>query len=130
MNRALAADLGFMRVVNWRVKAQIKGSDRAGAEHLTPRQVEIARLVSRGLMDKEIAQELQISEETVGFHLRALYKKTETRARTELAMWFLFLSPEAAERRLDIARRFPGRLRSKERRKVAAAGRRQHVRNG
>lgn len=42
----------------------------SGAGTLTNRQLEVAILVAEGLTDKEIAMILQISEDTVAYHVR------------------------------------------------------------
>ena len=53
---------------------------------LTPRETEVARLVSMGSRNKEIARELDISEGTVKMHLHNLYEKLNVTSRTELAI--------------------------------------------
>jgi DNA-binding NarL/FixJ family response regulator len=53
---------------------------------LTPRETEVARLVSLGNRNKEIARELDISEGTVKMHLHNLYEKLNVSSRTELAI--------------------------------------------
>jgi DNA-binding CsgD family transcriptional regulator len=54
----------------------------ASATPLTAREVQIARLVAGGLVNKQIAVELRISEWTVATHLRRIFAKlgVETRA--------------------------------------------------
>jgi two-component system, NarL family, nitrate/nitrite response regulator NarL len=53
---------------------------------LTAREAEIARLVSRGLRNKEIARELHLSEGTVKMHLHHIYEKLHLAGRTQLAL--------------------------------------------
>ncbi len=53
---------------------------------LSERERQIAALVARGLKNKDIAQELSISENTVKRHLQSIYHKTGTRDRLELAV--------------------------------------------
>jgi two-component system, NarL family, nitrate/nitrite response regulator NarL len=53
---------------------------------LTRRESEVARLVSRGSRNKEIARDLDISEGTVKMHLHNLYEKLGVASRTELAL--------------------------------------------
>ena len=55
------------------------------ASVLTPREAEIANLVSRGLRNKEIARELHLSEGTVKMYLHHLYEKLRLSGRMELA---------------------------------------------
>jgi DNA-binding NarL/FixJ family response regulator len=56
------------------------------ASNLTSREAEIARLVSRGLRNKEIARELHLSEGTVKMHLHHIYEKLHLGGRTQLAL--------------------------------------------
>ena len=53
---------------------------------LTRREAEIARLVSRGLRNKEIARELHLCEGTVKMHLHHIYEKLRIGGRTQLAL--------------------------------------------
>jgi two-component system NarL family response regulator len=50
---------------------------------LTPREVEVLRLVAKGLRNKEIAGELHISEETAQVHVRNIISKLGVHDRTE-----------------------------------------------
>ena len=54
-----------------------------GAASLTDRELEILRLVARGFSHKEIAELLEISPNTVGTHVRHLYRKLEVGSRSE-----------------------------------------------
>ena len=51
---------------------------------LTPREQEIAELVSTGLTTKEIASRAFVSENTVKQHLKRIFAKTDVRNRAEL----------------------------------------------
>jgi DNA-binding NarL/FixJ family response regulator len=55
---------------------------RAGHPTLSPREVEIVKLIARGLRNKEIADALTISEETVRAHLKHILKKLGVNDRT------------------------------------------------
>jgi DNA-binding CsgD family transcriptional regulator len=57
---------------------------RAGAE-LTPSEQAVARLVARGLTNREVGEELIVSAKTVEHHLSRIYGKLGVRSRTELA---------------------------------------------
>ena len=46
-----------------------------GLEHLTPRQIEVLRLVARGMTNNEIADTLFLSRRTVHAHLRSIFHK-------------------------------------------------------
>jgi DNA-binding CsgD family transcriptional regulator len=51
---------------------------------LTHREAEVFRLLVRGNSNPQIAQQLMISEGTVGDHVKAVFRKTSTRKRSEL----------------------------------------------
>jgi DNA-binding NarL/FixJ family response regulator len=53
---------------------------------LTPRELDVIRLVAEGLSNKEIAEQLVISPRTVNFHLDNLFAKLNVRSRTEAAI--------------------------------------------
>lgn len=52
--------------------------------HLTPREQSIAQLVARGLPNKCIAKQLQISPWTVATHLRRLFAKLGVSTRSAM----------------------------------------------
>jgi DNA-binding CsgD family transcriptional regulator len=56
---------------------------RPGA--LSDREVEVIRLVARGLTSKEIAQRLGISAKTAGHHLESVFKKVGVTTRAAAA---------------------------------------------
>ena len=55
--------------------------------HLTPRQLEVIRQLTLGLPNREIAQLLGISIETVKEHVQTILKTTRLTNRTEVAVW-------------------------------------------
>lgn len=56
---------------------------------LTPREQSVLDLVSKGLMNKEIAKNLQTSVRNVEKYVSRLFNKTETNSRTELVRFAL-----------------------------------------
>ena len=53
---------------------------------LTPREIEIVRMVAQGLRNKAIAERLSISEGTVKVHLHNIYEKFGVDGRLELVL--------------------------------------------
>ena len=54
---------------------------------LTDREIEVLRLVAKGMSNKEIAAELVIAENTVKNHVRNILEKLQMRSRMEAAMY-------------------------------------------
>ncbi len=52
---------------------------------LSPREVEVLRLVTQGKSNREIAEELVISERTVANHLASIFNKTGVENRAAAA---------------------------------------------
>ena len=51
---------------------------------MTPREAEIAKLVSQGFANKAVAEQLGIGEGTVKVHLHNIYQKLHVSNRTRL----------------------------------------------
>jgi len=60
---------------------------RRVAAVLTAREIEVVRMVARGLRNKEIADELSITEGTVKAHLRAIFEKVGVDSRAKLIIY-------------------------------------------
>jgi non-specific serine/threonine protein kinase len=60
---------------------------------LTSREREVALLVARGLTNRQIAQELVLSEHTVITHVRNILGKLNLRSRTQLTLWITERQP-------------------------------------
>lgn len=56
-------------------------------ELLTPREIELARLVARGFNNREIAKLIYISEGTVKVHLHRIYAKLGVKNRVALVLY-------------------------------------------
>ncbi|HET7170804.1 MAG TPA: AAA family ATPase [Gaiellales bacterium] len=54
---------------------------------LSPREVEILRLVARGLSNRDVGRSLSISEHTAANHIRSILRKTGAANRTEAAAY-------------------------------------------
>jgi DNA-binding NarL/FixJ family response regulator len=70
-----------------KVVQQATGRRPAGAadqiEPLTPREIDVLRLVARGMTNREAGRELGISHRTVQGHLASIYDKLHVSSRTE-----------------------------------------------
>lgn len=69
------------------MKPSSKAQPQPGREILTPRELEVSRLVGEGWSNKKIAQQLGIAVTTVRTHLSSVYAKLEKTSRIELALF-------------------------------------------
>jgi DNA-binding NarL/FixJ family response regulator len=56
---------------------------------LSPREMEILQLIARGMSNKEIARELEISHQTVKNHITSILRKLAVNDRTQAALYAL-----------------------------------------
>jgi DNA-binding CsgD family transcriptional regulator/tetratricopeptide (TPR) repeat protein len=85
--RTLARSLGMLPLLK-RVAMLEAEQDELTAEGpggLTPREIEILRLIATGQTNKAIAKQLDISRNTVAVHVSRILAKTGARNRTEAA---------------------------------------------
>jgi len=59
---------------------------KAGLSSLTPQQFRVLTMVCDGLLNKQIAYELSVSEATVKAHVTAIFRKLGVRTRTQAAL--------------------------------------------
>ena len=62
---------------------------QADLNNLTNREYEILALIAKGMSNKVIARELDISDGTVKVHVKHLLKKLGLRSRVEAAVWMV-----------------------------------------
>lgn len=70
-------------------RAGFESRPAPSGDPLTRREREIARLVARGLSNRQIADELFISERTVETHVGNILAKLDLNSRTQIAAWVL-----------------------------------------
>jgi two-component system NarL family response regulator len=66
---------------------QMSRSPAPATAQLTQRELQVLRLVAKGLSNREIAEELFISENTVKNHIRNMLEKLQMKSRMEAAMY-------------------------------------------
>ena len=61
------------------------------AKILTPRELEVLRLIARGLSNRAIATALMVGEGTVKYHVKNILRKLQARSRTEAVSRYMRL---------------------------------------
>jgi len=61
--------------------------DKQQDNKLTPREIEVLSLIAEGMINKEIAKQLYISEKTVKNHVSNIFKKLNVSDRTQAAIY-------------------------------------------
>jgi DNA-binding NarL/FixJ family response regulator len=92
VDRMSASDVGaaILQAVDSDPSPETASGELPGwAAGFTPREAAVLEAVARGLPNKAIARELQITERTVKFHLTTVYRKLGVSNRTEAARWAL-----------------------------------------
>jgi DNA-binding NarL/FixJ family response regulator len=56
--------------------------DELGSD-LTPREIQVLQLLAEGLVNRDIADRLNISEHTIKFHIGSILGKLQASSRTE-----------------------------------------------
>ena len=67
--------------------AELRGEEHSGDENLTERESEVLRDVASGATSKEIGQHLDISQNTVNFHLKNIFSKLHLKNRAQVVAW-------------------------------------------
>lgn len=68
-------------------KGVVKGKGKGEIYDLTETEIKIIKLVLNGYTNKDVANELYISEKTVKFHLYKVFKKLKVKNRSELILF-------------------------------------------
>jgi len=78
--------------------------------HMSPRELEVAKLVCQGFINGEIAKRLKVKPGTVKTHLRSIFGKTRARNKITMLLRFMddvtkFFSPPSAAAPIPITER-------------------------
>lgn len=76
--------LGFYLGYQWNLKRLQKMKRQLLWDELSRREQDVAKLLLKGLTNKEICEALFIENNTVKSHVKNIYKKTNSNGRTEL----------------------------------------------
>lgn len=71
--------------------------DRTGLLALTPRELEVLRMISSGMTNAEAGRRLELSVHAIKFHLAEVYRRLGVSNRTEAAVAYLRLSNGGTE---------------------------------
>lgn len=69
--------------------SQVSGAPNAASDPfgaLTPREKDVLRLIAKGMVNRDIAKALFISEHTVKNHVTNIYRKVGVDDRTQIAL--------------------------------------------
>ena len=69
--------------------AEVAAKTAGELSELSEREQQVLDLLAQGLIYKEIAEKLEISNETVHTYIRRIYEKLQVRTRTEAVAKFL-----------------------------------------
>lgn len=88
IRNAINGNVSFEPGVARSLGVQTTGRDDAFLEGLPPRERDVLRLLVQGCSNKEIADELYLSEGTVRNYVSALLQFADVRDRTQLVIWY------------------------------------------
>ena len=71
----------------------VHGRLAEGVTQLSPREREVATLVTKGLSNRDIAGKLGIAEKTASNHVEHIMTKLDLRSRTQVAVWVVEHTP-------------------------------------
>lgn len=74
---------GMLSTLAWDPEADLPERIPVADPGLTPREIEVLRMLAEGLGNKQIAKRLTISEHTVKFHVGSVLTKLKASSRTE-----------------------------------------------
>ncbi len=86
---AAAGKPTFHSVASAKMAQEVSGTNKNTdkADQISPRELEVLKLIAKGLGNREIGEQLFISERTVKSHVTHLLEKLNLRDRTQLAIY-------------------------------------------
>ena len=72
------------------------GQNEASLLALTPRELEVLKMISSGMTNAEAGRHLELSVHAIKFHLAEIYRRLGVSNRTEAAVAYLRLSGESS----------------------------------
>jgi len=82
----LSPSVAAMLLVEFNALSRRVSEQEGSVPRLTARELDVVRLVARGMANREIGEALVISENTVRNHVRSILEKLRVRSRVEAAM--------------------------------------------
>jgi DNA-binding NarL/FixJ family response regulator len=79
----MGARLGQLAAGAGEWNAPADGADRAGAEALTPRELDVLRLLAKGQTNLDIARALVVREGTIKYHVKNILRKLGATSRAD-----------------------------------------------
>jgi DNA-binding NarL/FixJ family response regulator len=70
-------------------------AERRARAGVTPRQLQVAALVAKGWSNRQIAQELVITERSAESHVERIRARLGFRSRAQIAAWYAARNPTA-----------------------------------
>ncbi len=68
-------------------RVTVREKEKKRIDNLTSRELEVLQLIAEGMINKEIAKQLYISEKTVKNHVSNIFKKIDVSDRTQAAIY-------------------------------------------
>ncbi|KPV96302.1 MAG: response regulator transcription factor [Pseudoalteromonas spongiae] len=93
----------FSNLLALQLQRQDSSGHNEALDKLTNRERTIIRLVSQGAQNKDVAEQLHISDHTVKTHLYSAFRKTKARNRIELVNWAQQFLPSLVKSGIDIS---------------------------
>ena len=91
LRRAMKGEALLSGLLAAKILEEFKGDEKKTTgnqvEHLTARETEVLKLVSSGMSNRDIAEALVISENTVKHHLSNILEKLHLKSRLQLAVY-------------------------------------------